>query len=332
MNNTSGTHNVATGVLALNSNTTGSHNTANGYAALQDNLIGNNNTAIGDSALFSNAADGNTAIGYQALLNSTSGTFNTGIGTAALKANMSGGGNVAIGQNALLSNVTGDSNMALGFNALSGNTAGTNNITLGTFAGDNLTGSQNIDIGNEGVAGESFTIRIGTPAFVDKTFIASIRGVTTGNNNAVPVLIDSAGQLGTTSSSRRFKKEIKPMDKASEAILALKPVTFHYKSDNANTPQFGLLAEDVAEVNPDLVVRDENGEIYTVRYDAVNAMLLNEFLKEHKAFLEEQSKVHKLEAALGAVNARLKEQEEKIEKVSHQIEVTTATPKMVSNQ
>ena len=113
-------------------------------------------------------------------------------------------------------------------------------------------------------------------------FIGQIRGVTTAQNNAIPVLIDSAGQLGTTSSSRRYKKEIKPMDQASEAILGLKPVTFHYKSDNTGTPQFGLIAEEVAEVNPDLVVRDEKGEIYTVRYEAVNAMLLNEFLKEHR--------------------------------------------------
>jgi hypothetical protein len=122
------------------------------------------------------------------------------------------------------------------------------------------------------------------------------------------------------------------MDKTSDAILALKPVTFQYKSDMKGTPQFGLIAEDVAAVNPDLVVRDEQGEIYTVRYDAVNAMLLNEFLKEHKAFLEEQSKVQKLETALEAVNARLKEQEAKIEKVSDQLKVSTATPRMVINE
>src|SRR5207302_195537 len=138
--------------------------------------------------------------------------------------------------------------------------------------------------GNAGVAGESGTIRIGDNSIVgqSRAFIAGIRGVTTGNINAIPVLIDSAGQLGTTSSSRRFKKEIKPMDQTSEAILGLNPVTFLYKSDAKNTPQFGLIAEEVAEVNPDLVVRDEKGNIYTVRYDAINAMLLNEFLKEHK--------------------------------------------------
>jgi Chaperone of endosialidase len=184
-------------------------------------------------------------------------------------------------------------------------------------------GSNNIDIGNGGVAAESSTIRIG---FVQtRTFIAGIRGRTTGVANAVPVLIDSNGQLGTASSSRRFKNEIKPMDKTSEAILGLKPVTFHYKSDNSNTPQFGLIAEDVAKVNPDLVVRDENGEIYTVRYEAVNAMLLNEFLKEHQ-------KVQRLEAALAAVNERLKAQDAKIDKVNAKIELTKPAPQTVLNQ
>jgi Chaperone of endosialidase len=127
------------------------------------------------------------------------------------------------------------------------------------------------------------TIRIGDPGLsAPKTFIAGIRGITTINANAIAVVIDSAGQLGTVSSSERFKKEIKPMDKASEAILSLQPVIFHYKSDSTNTPQFGLIAEEVGKVDPDLVVRDEKGEIYTVRYEAVNATLLNEFLKEHR--------------------------------------------------
>jgi hypothetical protein len=148
--------------------------------------------------------------------------------------------------------------------------------------------------------------------------------VTTVNANAIPVLIDSNNQLGTTSSSRRFKKEIKPMDSASEAILALKPVTFHYKSDSADTPQFGLIAEEVADVNPNLVVRDADGEIYTVRYEAVNAMLLNEFLKEHR-------KMQKLEAALEAVSERLKLQEARIQKVSAQLEPGKSAPQMVNN-
>jgi hypothetical protein len=162
--------------------------------------------------------------------------------------------------------------------------------------------------------------------------------VTTGNNDAVNVVIDSAGQLGTMSSSRRFKKEIKPMDEASEAILALKPVTFHYKSDKKSTPQFGLVAEEVAEVNPDLVVRDQNGEVYTVRYDAVNAMLLNEFLKEHRKVQAQDRKIKEQETTIAdlknemeAVIAHAKEQDAKIQKVSDQLQASNSAAQVVVN-
>jgi len=177
------------------------------------------------------------------------------------------------------------------------------------------TGDDNIDIGNEGIADEANTIRIGEVQTA--TFIAGIRGTTTGNGDAITVVIDSAGQLGTMSSSRRFKKEIKPMDQTSEAILGLKPVTFHYKNDSKGKPQFGLIAEEVAKVNPDLVVRDVQGEIYTVRYEAVNAMLLNEFLKEHR-------KVEQLEKQLETLTAGL-------QKVSAQLELSKAAPRTVLN-
>jgi uncharacterized coiled-coil protein SlyX len=184
----------------------------------------------------------------------------------------------------------------------------------------------------------------------DTCFIGNIRGMTTQFANAINVVIDSQGQLGTMSSSRRFKKEIKPMAKTSESVLALKPVTFHYKSDIKDTPQFGLIAEEVAAVNPDLVVRDDKGEIYTVRYDAVNAMLLNEFLKEHKAFLEEQRKVQEQEAMITRLNsivakqeataaqqqketqaltANVKEQAAQIQKVSARIEASKPAPQVV---
>jgi Chaperone of endosialidase len=162
--------------------------------------------------------------------------------------------------------------------------------------------------------------------------------VTTGNNDAVNVVIDSAGQLGTMSSSRRFKKEIKPMDEASEAILALKPVTFHYKSDKKSTPQFGLVAEEVAEVNPDLVVRDQNGEVYTVRYDAVNAMLLNEFLKEHRKVQEQDRKIKEQETTIAdlknkieAVIAHAKEQDAKIQRVRNQVQASNSAAQVVVN-
>src|SRR6267378_2653354 len=309
--NTTGPNNTATGVSALANNTTGSDNTATGIQALAINTIGNNNTANGSNALFRNATGSdNTADGAKALFTNTSGIKNTANGSGALSFNRTGNGNVAVGAGALGRN-TGSFNIAVGFNS-----------------GANLTtGTNNIDIGALGVAGESNTMRIGTMQETS-TFIAGIRGVTTGKADAIPVLIDSAGQLGTISSSRRFKKEIKPMDTTSEAILSLKPVTFHYKSDKTNTPQFGLIAEEVAKVNPDLAVRDENGEIYTVRYEAVNAMLLNEFLKEHR----------KVEQLTKDFESKIADQQKQIErltaglqKVSAQFEAKKPTPQVVAN-
>jgi hypothetical protein len=255
------------------------------------------------------------------------------MGASALLNNTIGGRNTAIGRSALSLNTTGNFNTANGYQALFNNTTGNFNIALGSSAGGSLTtGDNNIDIGNVGFPGESHTIRIGGPQ--TKTFIAGIRGVTIGGT-AIPVLIDGNRQLGTVSSSRRFKKEIQPMDKASVAILSLKPVTFHYKSDAEDTPQFGLIAEEVAEVNPDLVVRDDNGEIYTVRYDAINAMLLNEFLKEHRKNEEQEARIAQLR---GDFQSRLAEQQKQIEalteglqKVSAQLEVNKPAPQTVLN-
>jgi hypothetical protein len=299
-----GIENTAIGAAALLFNSTGSANTAVGTAALLNNTTGTNNTAIGDQALHSN----------------TTGNLNTANGLGALLSNTTGIGNTAEGGDALVSNTTGGGNTAIGEGAVSSNTIGNGNIALDAFAGHDLTtGDQNIVIGNpNAVAGESNTMRIGGSSQT-RAFIAGIREVATGNADAISVLIDSDGQLG---SSRRFKKEINPMDKASEAILGLKPVTFHYKSDGTTTPQFGLIAEEVAEANPDLVVRDEKGEIYSVRYEAVNAMLLNEFLKEHR-------KVEKLEAALEALSERLREQDAKIQRVSDQVERTASARALV---
>src|SRR5262249_36015733 len=274
---------TANGVQALFSNTSGNGNTASGVKALQNNTDGGNNTANGFIALHAN----------------THGSNNTAEGNNALGGNAEGSDNTAIGSAALSSNTMSDSNTAVGSHALVSAT-GAVNIALGSNAGTNITaGDRNIDIGNMGQAGDTDTIRIGT--IQTRTLIAGIRGRTTGSNDAVNVVIDSAGQLGTMSSSRRFKKEIKPMNLASEAILALRPVTFQYRSDNRGTPQFGLIAEEVAEVNPNLVVRDENGEIYTVRYDAVNAMLLNEFLKARHQINVRQKQIDALTAAVQKV-------------------------------
>ena len=333
--NTTGSSNTAIGSQALSLNTEGSGNTATGGSALSSNTTGDFNTASGDEALFANTTGAqNTATGSAALTSNTSGGANTAYGFQALLNNTSGVGNIAIGLQALSGNVNGNLNIAIGGTSLFSNTAGNGNIALGTSAGSNTTGSNNVDIANAGVVSESDTIRIGQSTH-DRTFIAGIRGRTTGNADAIAVLIDSDGQLGTMSSSRRFKHEIKPMDTASQAILSLKPVTFNYKSDNTNTPQFGLIAEDVAAVNPDLVVRDQNGQIYTVRYDAVNAMLLNEFLKEHKKVEEQQARITQLKKDFGATIAqlitRLDEQAAQIQKVSAQLELGKSAPKTVLN-
>jgi uncharacterized coiled-coil protein SlyX len=328
--------NTAEGQNALFSLTTGVANTGIGWYSLWSNTEGSYNTGLGTGTLLFNTANYNTATGAGALLSNTTGLQNT-----------------ANGAFALFSNTAGFNNVAVGVNALWHNTDGASNIALGPLAGYNLTnGSNNIDIGNEGVAGESQTIRLGQGGIQQRIFIAAIRGVTTGNADAINVVIDSNGQLGTMSSSRRFKKEIKSMGSSSEVIHRLKPVTFHYKSDNTDTPQFGLIAEEVAEVDPDLVVRENNGEIYTVRYEAVNAMLLNEFLKEHRKVEEQQATIGRLETAaakqeatiaelnstvakqekgLQTVTARLEQQAAQIQKVSAQLEPNKPAPRIVNN-
>jgi hypothetical protein len=222
-----------------------------------------------------------------------------------------------------LGNGTGQNNTAIGAGALASNTAGSSNTAIGLNAGSSATtGDNNVYIGKDlfGLAGES-----------NACYIASIFNQVSANG--AQVLINASNKLGTSASSKRFKEDIKPMDNASKELYALKPVTFRYKKeiDPAGAGQFGLLAEDVEKANPDLVVRDKEGKPYSVRYDQVNAMLLNEFLKEHNAFLEEQKKVQKLEATLEAVNKRLKMQEAKIERVSAQMDIAKTTAQMVSN-
>ena len=351
--NTTGANNTANGAYALYSNLDASDNTALGYQALYSNTSNTPleaNTAVGSQALFANTTGwANTATGFYALYSNTIGTLNTANGDYALTSNTTGSRNTAVGYSPLGSNTTGGHNVAFGNAALDVNTTGERTIALGYSAAFNLSaGHNNIDIGNVGVATESNTIRIGSqvPAVSADgstqpahkvTFIAGIRGRTTGNANAIPVLIDSAGQLGTMSSARRYKSEIKPMDQTSEAILALKPVTFLYKSDNTATPQFGLIAEEVAEVHPDLVVRDDQGEIYTVRYDAVNAMLLNEFLKEHRIVQEQGATIAQLKSAVAKQEATTACQQKQIEalteglqKVSVLLELSRPLPQTVA--
>jgi hypothetical protein len=279
-------------------------------------MIGN--AAFGSHALYHNSGGGNynSAFGTFALESNTSGDFNTATGFQALADNTIGVENTATGANALLDNTVGGFNTASGAGALERNT-GSYNTGLGFSAGQNLTtGTNNVDIANFGVAGESNAIRIGRPLIHRSAYIAGIYGV---GVTGTAVVVNSVGHLGVAPSSERFKDEIKPMDKASEAILALKPVTFRYKKefDADGIPQFGLVAEDVAKVNPDLVVRDKEGKPYTVRFDQVNAMLLNEFLKEHREVQELKKQVEALTAGL--------------QKVSAQLEASKPAPQVVNN-
>jgi hypothetical protein len=311
LNLNNGTSNTANGASALQNNTTGNYNMASGFFALQRNTTGEFNTAIGAGALLFNTADENTATGAAALVFNTTGEFNTAAGSAAL-----------------FSNTTGAHNTGNGFQTLSSNTTGSDNVALGFLAGNSqTTGSNNIYIGSNilGVAGEN-----------NACYIASIFGQTSANG--IPVLINSDNKLGMATSSARFKRDIHDMDKASEALFALRPVAFRYSEeiDPPGTPQLGLVAEDVERVNPDLVVRDKEGKPYSVRYDQVNAMLLNEFLKEHRAFLQEQGKMQKLETTIAeqrqdfrAAIARLTAQ---IQKVSAQLEMSKPAPQVAKNK
>jgi trimeric autotransporter adhesin len=369
-----GFQNTANGAFALRSNAEGNNNTANGFAALDSNTTGGDNTATGFLALFSNTTGGgNTANGSVALESNTAGSNNNAFGVGALAGNEAGNANVAVGSSAL-QNASGDSNTAVGNAGLSlsgrvnNNTAlgrralyrtqGDQNTGLGFFSGSNLSdgGTNNIYISNVGpvpIGTESNTIRIGTqtatvatipdieshpmPAHT-ATFIAGIFGKT--SSSGTPVYINSNGKLGTTTSSKRFKENIKPMDKASEAILALQPVSFRYKKelDPDGIPQFGLVAEQVEKVNPDLVVRDSDGKVNTVRYEAVNAMLLNEFLKEHRKVEEQSRKIQEQDATITqfkkemqTIAARLKEQDSKIQKVSARLEMQKPSAQTVAN-
>jgi hypothetical protein len=324
MSVTTGVQDSGFGFEALFSNTTGFNNTAVGAFALFSNVDGVFNTATGFNALASNTGDDNTATGFIALSNNTTGSDNTATGLNALALNTAGNSNTANGSQALNNNITGNNNTADGFQALLSNTTGSSNIAVGFGAGLFLTtGDNNIDIGNSGIPDEANTIRVGTQGTQTKTFIAGVSGA---GVSGMAVKVNAEGQLGTAPSSARFKEAIKPIDKASETILALKPVSFRYKKeiDPERTPQFGLVAEEVDKVNPDLVARDAQGKPYTVRYDAVNAMLLNEFLKAHKTVQEHGATIAHLQKQIEALTAGL-------QKVSAQLEVRKPAAQIVVN-
>ena len=349
--NTSGFFNSATGAYSLANNTTGLHNTANGYAALYRNADGTDNTAAGFAALYHNTTAAfncafgaqalfnnlkawtNNAFGVQALFNNLTGETNNSFGTGALFANTEGESNNAFGHLALENNVDGIWNNAFGFNALDSNVSGSFNTAIGDSAGFDIDGDGNVCIG-EGVLGES--------GANDSTYIRNV------NTTAQPIVagvdgvtVDlTTGRLGHGVSSQRYKEQIKPMDKASEMLFSLKPVTYRYKKeiDPKQTLDFGLIAEEVAKVSPELAIRDAKGQVSNVRYNAINAMLLNEFLKEHQQVAEQQATIAELKSTVAqqqkgmdVLTAQLKEQATQIQKVSAQIEMSRPVPKVVLN-
>jgi uncharacterized coiled-coil protein SlyX len=319
LTNTVGTDNAALGRDALFNNTTGAQNTAIGKAALSNNTTGPQNTAIGTAALSNNTTGPlNTAIGVNALVSNNEGDTNTAVGANALEGNTTGGLNIAAGFLALHSNTTGVANTAVGERALLNNTTGSLSVALGALAGRNVVTANNVICIGNGVAGADV---IGT------TWIGNIFGRNTQNGTTAPVVVSADGQLGTVASSERFKKDIAAMEKTSEAILSLRPVTFLYKTDTKGIPQFGLIAEEVAKVNPALVLPDNEGKPFTVRYDAVNAMLLNEFLKEHRKNEEQQATITELKST---VAQQQKDFQAIAAKQQNQIEALTAGLQKVS--
>jgi hypothetical protein len=325
--NTTGFFNTAVGVEALFNNTTGGANTAVGARSLTNNDDGFDNTAIGMSSLFSNTtgfrntatgisalADNtvgtyNTASGYLAMVSNRTGDRNTASGSEALYTNRIGDDNTAVGDSALFSNVTGGTNTAIGSSALWGNTSGTNNIAIGGYAGYNLTnGDSNILIGHMGFATEGNTTRIGDAANQTRAFIAGVQGVTTDVNDAVTVVVDSSGQLGTISSSRRYKEDINDMGDASDRLLQLHPVTFRYRQAYGNGEQpldYGLIAEEVAEVFPELVVFNDSNQPETVKYRLLSSLLLNELQKQHSVLSGQVAEIADLRAQLNDLNQRI---------------------------
>ena len=321
--NTTGTSNTATGLGALGSNTTGNGNTANGFGALLQDTTGSNNTAVGFGALFANTTGfENSATGWEALFANTTGFHNTVDGFSALSRNTTGNHNTANGDEALGSNTTGNFNTTDGAHSLENNTTGSGNTALGFGAGDNVTTANNVICIGSGVEGANVS---------NSCYIGSVFGQTSSVGTAV--FINSSGKLGTITSSRRFKEEIKPMAQASEALFALKPVIFRYKKEiePEKIPQFGLVAEDVEAVNPDLVVRDADGKAYTVRYEAVNAMLLNEFLKEHRQVQEQKATIAQLKQDFAEQRKQIETLTAGLQKVSVQLKVNKTAQQIVLN-
>jgi hypothetical protein len=278
---------------ALANTTTSSNNTADGYGALSSNIDGAGNTAMGAAALYLNG----------------SGSLNTAVGASALFTNSTGHHNTGIGNSALLINTTGYQNTALGYFAMANSSGGHDNVSIGYQAGISATtGSNNVHIGNQGTSADNGTIRIGTAGVQTSFYVGGVRGVTTGNGDAVNVVIDSNGQLGTVSSSRRFKEDIQDMGDASRGLMDLRPVMYRYQkpySDGSKPLQYGLIAEEVAEVYPDLVAHSADGQIETVKYQVLDSMLLNEVQRQQAEISKQIDQIQVLQQQINELKALL---------------------------
>jgi hypothetical protein len=301
-------NNIALGTGALSDNTSGTFNTAYGSDALQNNTKGSYNTATGSAALPVN----------------TTGSFNTASGALAMQFNTSGSSNTGIGYGALDLNNSGTGNTAMGYNALSSNTTGGNNIAIGASAAGNVGAGNNgnIHIGSPGSPGDNGAIRIGNPGDQTSFFAAGVRGVTTGSNDAVPVVIDSHGQLGTVNSSRRFKEDIQDMGDATQGLMRLRPVVFRYKfpfADGSKPLQFGLIAEEVADVYPDMVSHSVDGEIETVKYQMLDSMVLNELQRQEKRIAAQAREITSQKDDILMLQQRIQEQKDRLSRLEAEL-------------
>lgn len=310
--NTGGSNSTAMGAQALLKNNAGYNNTAVGFAALNANTSGSSNTAVGTQALGNATGSNNTATGRLALYSNTTGSNNTAMGAEALRGRRpdpyladSGSNNTAVGHKALTTNFAGAFNSATGGNALYANITGHHNTAIGYHAGTYSTGHHNIYLTHQGVAGESNTIRIGMPSLQLHTFITGVSGVFL---SGASVVVDTNGQLGVVPpSSRRYKEDIQDLGAASEGLLHLRPVTFRYKADavpGAHPRNYGLIAEEVAEVYPDLVAYGPDGQVETVQYHQLIPMLLNELQQQHRQNEEQDRQIQALTARVAELEAK----------------------------
>jgi hypothetical protein len=343
----SGCHNTATGEDALYSDTSGSYNTATGFSSLFKNTTGNNSTAFGFQSLYSNTTGiDNAASGYQSLYKNTTGTFNTASGSGALYGNTTadystasgyqalynsnGGSNTATGYQALFANTSGGNNTATGLHSLASNTTGSSNVAVGWHAGYNLTtGSNNIDISNVGVAAEGGVIRIGTTGTQTKTYLAGIYGTSVSGS---AVMVSSSGQLGVVVSSERFKTDIVPMGSDTAKLQALRPVMFHLKTDPHGEIHYGLIAEEVAKVYPELVVRDETGRIDGVHYDELAPMLLNEMQEQQKLQAAQSAMIAAQDQRAAAQDAKIAQLQEQLSGIQAALVKLQPTDRLVAQR